>query len=157
MIRPFPYLIAGFVLMTTICAQNGPYNFGDLWKSWQAMKRVAFLEGFKEGAEDGAFEILTQLQIREQGGLDHDFLEKYGHEAELLDLDLVLLAEVISTLYVDPANSYIRLSDMIYVARDKLRGNISGDKLEIRLGVARKSAQRVFEVDKMLERRLKGQ
>ena len=52
-----------------------------------------------------------------------EFLERFGKGGMLLwGIELEVLAEVILSLYEDPANSYIPFSDMVSIAQDKLNG-----------------------------------
>ena len=53
-----------------------------------------------------------------------EFFERFGKagNALLWGIELEVLAEVILSLYEDPANSYIPFSDMVSIAQDKLNG-----------------------------------
>jgi hypothetical protein len=62
------------------------------------------------------------------------------------------LTDIISNLYKDPANSYILFGDMVYIARDSLKGNNASDALL----KARKNAIATFELNKKMKKMKRG-
>jgi hypothetical protein len=87
-----------------------PINSGRVWKSWNSFGRGLYLQGF----QDGAFSIVFHLG---QPSVDAKTMQ-----ATALRYDLSQIGDVMTNLYSDPANAYIGLSAMVYIARDKLDG-----------------------------------
>lgn len=113
-------------LLTNALPQNPPptvppgferMNYGRQWNSWSNGVRQIWIQGFVEGQSD------TFLKIR-------DTLHASGAEKPWEDLknatfvfyDYDALCDVMTNLYADAANTYIRYGATIYIARDKLSG-----------------------------------
>lgn len=128
-------VVAGVMLFVTpLIAQQSPEipglpgmslgNFGREWNLWSDSIRLMYLEGFVAGQSN------TYL------AMEHDVPEE---RREALRLKLftfygsVAIRDVMTSLYSDPANTFIRYSSMVYLARDK----ISGKDIEAMLRRAR--------------------
>jgi len=87
-----------------------PINSARLWKSWNSFGRFLYLRGFQDGASSILFR-LGQLSV-----------DVKTLQATALRYDLSQIRDVMTSLYSDPANAYIGLSAIVYIARDKLDG-----------------------------------
>jgi len=133
-------------LPTILNAQR--QNYRQIWKSWNEYQQYIYLWGFKDGA-GSSFTVATNAAVPELMAPDGtqfsasllEFLERFGkaRNALLWGIELEVLAEVILSLYENPANSYIPFSDMVSIAQDKLRGR----PVEERLIKAREGAELV--------------
>jgi hypothetical protein len=83
-----------------------PVDSGRLWKSWSAYERLVYLRGFHDGSFY-AIEHSAPPQAIKEIALRYGFTQ---------------IRDVITSLYSDPANAYINLSAMVFIARDKLDG-----------------------------------
>ena len=108
-------------------------NYGSFWLSRQVPWRTAYVAGFQAGIAH-ACAVLT-MQYPEKEFIDRFWID--------LDLEFAppLLIPVVTSLYEDPANSFIAPEEMLYIARDKLRGEDIHKKLIIK----RKNAERLYE------------
>src|SRR5205823_6846189 len=118
--------IAVLLLFVASTARNqtDPVNFGEAWKSWPNDVRVVYLQGFMDGQSETHLAYFNVLPPKSREALARRTFLRY---------DLPILRDVITDLYRDPANTYIRLAVMIYIARDKL----DGIEIEQRLRYAR--------------------
>ena len=112
-----PAILTAFVVALTLPAYAcitapgmEPINSARLWKSWNSLGRFLYLRGF----QDGASSIVLRLG---QPSVDVKTLQ-----ATALRYDLSQIGDVMTSLYSDPANAYIGLSAIVYIARDKLDG-----------------------------------
>jgi hypothetical protein len=90
-----------------------PVNSAKQWKSWNSYERLVYLRGFMDGS---SHVVLHRL------GTSFDEMTKKNLEATTLRYDLEQIRAVTTSLYSDPANAYISLSAMVFIARDKLDG-----------------------------------
>ena len=89
------------------------FDYGKQWKSWNEAARSAYIIGFVAG-QDSTFVAVRQdlpPKLREPLRLKTSTL--YDENA---------IRDAMTSLYDDPANTYIRSNVMIYIARDKLAG-----------------------------------
>jgi hypothetical protein len=110
----------------TSCTPGGMGNGYELldqgrqWNSWSKLDRLIYLEGFVDG-QSNTFLILSQdLPVDRQKPLTQRTFTFYKKAA---------LADVMTSLYSDPANTYVALTSMVYIARDKLGGKDTGASL----------------------------
>ena len=85
-----------------------PINSARLWKGWNSSDRLLYLWGFRDGLSQVAIHLLETPNETTR--------------AAALRYELSQISEVITNLYSDPANAYIRLGAMVFIARDKLDG-----------------------------------
>ena len=129
-------LISFFILKPQIVAQDR-YNYADVWNGWDNYTRYVYLWGFLDGG-DATYGIAGEYWINEGDWFKEPELPKVKivREKTHLFFDLKVIREVITELYKDPANSYITFTKVIYIARDKLKG----DNIEESIRQARKEA-----------------
>ena len=99
-------------------------NYGQRWNGWSADRHWVYLEGFIDGQSGTFFRLSKEIPPERVQPLREESFVVY---------DVGVLADVITSLYADPANTYINFESMIYIARDKL----SGKDIDIRLRRAR--------------------
>jgi hypothetical protein len=92
-----------------------PTNSAKLWKSWPSSDRLFYLWGFQDGSSSVAFDSLEHA--------------KENAQKIALRYDLSQIRDVMTRLYSDPANAYINLSSMVFIARDILDGKKSEELL----------------------------
>jgi hypothetical protein len=93
---------------------------GRQWSLWSQLDRLIYLEGFVDG-QSNTFQLLSpDLPADRQKALTQRTFTFYKKSP---------LADVMTSLYSDPANTYISPSSMVYIARDKLAGKQIGASL----------------------------
>jgi hypothetical protein len=113
------------VSATDMPAQNdGPFNYGRRWNAWSLLSRSIYLEGFRDGQSHAYFALVDDLPQARRESIRLATFTFYDADA---------LGSVMTSLYADPANTYIQHDDMVYIARDKL----SGKDVELALRSAR--------------------
>lgn len=121
-------IILAFLATANISAQDELVNYGRDWNRWSNAARSIYLDGFIDGQSKTYFALRADLPPHRQEPLRNETFTFYGNEA---------LRDVMTSLYSDPANTYVSFGSMIYVARDKL----SGKDVEPMLREARKSGR----------------
>lgn len=106
--------------------QVNKINFGRRWQSWSEGMRLLYIDAFRDGQSE------TYLAFDESLHLPAEPRERL-RKALFLFYDSDVLGPVMTDLYKAPANTFISLSAMIYIARDKL----SGEDVEPNLRYAR--------------------
>jgi len=110
-----------FLSNQSISLSQTPYNYGKMWKSWSSQVQFIYIKGFIDGVISGVYKYHIYDTCTNNEG-------KLPELPEIISEQLISMSElegihnVVSDLYKDPANSYIGLENMIYIARDKLRG-----------------------------------
>ena len=99
-----------------------PINSAKPWKSWSSSDRLLYLWGF----QDGSLHSFNQPDPIDE--TTKQTLQKTLQKTALR-YDLSQIRDVMTRLYSDPANAYISLSAMVYVARDILDGKNSEELL----------------------------
>jgi hypothetical protein len=89
------------------------FNHGREWNSWSNEFRSIYLAGFIDGGGSTFREVLTDLPPERREPLRLQ-------TATLFEADAI--RDVMTSLYSDPANTYIPYDSMVYIARDKLSG-----------------------------------
>jgi hypothetical protein len=97
-----------------------PFNSGRVWKSWNSFDRLLYLRGFQDGSSQVVFHYLGPI---------YDENAKKTTQKTALRYDLSQIGDVMTRLYSDPANAYIGLSAMVFIARDILDGKKSEELL----------------------------
>ena len=99
---------------TGTTAQDGPlFNYGRRWNAWSPSSRSIYLEGFKDGQSRTYFAVWNDLPQARREPIRLATFTLYDADA---------LNDVMTSLYADPANTYVQSDDMVYIARDKLSG-----------------------------------
>ena len=99
-------------------------NFGSMWKGWSNEVRLIYLDGFIGGRSETFLVVFDSLSPEARGSLRLRTTVLYNPD---------VLRDVMTDLYSDPANTFVRFEVMVYIARDKL----SGREVESRLRSAR--------------------
>ncbi len=89
------------------------FNYGQEWNTWSNGSRYIYLEGFVDGQSSTYVAVLGDLPPDRREPLRLQTFMFYGATA---------LRDVMTSLYADPANTFIRYDAMVYIARDKLSG-----------------------------------
>lgn len=101
-------------------------NYGRRWNAWSGESRSIYLEGFVDGQSHTYLLLTNDLPKDRRESLRMQTFTFYDGSA---------IRDVMTSLYSDPANTYITFDSMVYIARDKL----AGQDIESRLREARKS------------------
>jgi hypothetical protein len=101
-------------------------NYGRAWKAWSNRDRLIYLRGFVDGQNHTSMSLQNDLPADRRDRLVQQTFTFYKSDA---------LVEVMTSLYSDPANTFITPAAMLYIARDKL----AGKDIEALLRSARKS------------------
>jgi hypothetical protein len=100
--------------------------YGRQWNTWSNTDRSIYLIGFVDGQSRTYNSLLYDLPAERREPLRLKTFTFYRNGA---------LLDVMTSLYSDPANTYIALGSMVYVARDKL----AGKDIEVLLRNARRN------------------
>lgn len=105
-------------------APNGQelFNYGRQWNSWSNGSRSIYLEGFVDGQSNTYQLLVNDLPAVRREPLRLQTFTFYDRD---------VLRDVMTSLYSDPANTYIRYNSMVYIARDKLNGNDTEPRLKL--------------------------
>jgi len=114
-------LAIGFWPGTAICQgaatalpQEELFNYGQEWTAFSNPMRWVYLRGFVDGQSNTYLAMIDDVQLDRRETLR---LQTFTF------FDAVALSAVMTSLYADPANAFIRYEAMVYIARDKLNGN----------------------------------
>jgi hypothetical protein len=88
-------------------------DFGTEWRSWTNTLRTIYLDGFMSGQSSTFLAVYNDLPVDRREVI---------RKATFLFYDIPAIAAVMTDLYKDPANTFIRHGAMVYIARDKLSG-----------------------------------
>jgi hypothetical protein len=88
-------------------------NYGREWNVWPNGSRSVYLEGFVDGQSHTYLLLQNDLPAERREPLR---LRTYTF------YDSTVLRDVMTSLYSDPANTYVAYDSMVYIARDKLGG-----------------------------------
>jgi hypothetical protein len=100
-------------------------NYGRQWHTWSNASRTVYLEGFVDGLSNTFSSLRNDLPADRREPLRLQIFTFFDSD---------VLRDVMTNLYSDPANTYIRYDSMVYIARDRL----GGKDTEPRLRLARK-------------------
>lgn len=130
------------------CLAQEPVNYGKMWNSWSDYMRNIYIMGLKDGIQKQiTLPFIAQLKIEET-----DVFDKYLKDSEVVKTeekgnrilwDFIMfddeaIRNVMTDLYKDPANAYISIFYMSYLAYRKLKG----DSIDVLLREAREEALR---------------
>lgn len=122
------HFMLGLVVVGTVVvqllAQDELFNYGRQWNTWSNLSRSVYLQGFVDGQSNTYRVLSNDLPAARREPLRLQTFTFYDADA---------LRDVMTNLYSDPSNTYIRYDSMVYLARDKL----SGKNIEPALRVAR--------------------
>jgi hypothetical protein len=93
--------------------RSEPINYGRAWNSLFDPVRLVYVQAFMEGQASTYSAVFNDLPLTSRERL---------RKATFLFYEPAVLRDVMTDLYKDPANTYIRFDLMVYIARDKLSG-----------------------------------
>jgi hypothetical protein len=99
-------------------------NYGRQWNAWSNRDRSIYLIGFVDGQSQTYISLEDDLPAERRERLRLQTFTFYNTST---------LRDVMTSLYSDPANTYIAHGSMVYIARDKL----GGKDIEVLLRTAR--------------------
>jgi len=105
----------------TISLSQTPYNYGKMWESWPSIAQITYIEGFISGVLDGVYKYRFYKTCPNSESEYPKLPEKISEQL-ISTSEIEGIWKVVSDLYKDPANAYIDIDNMIYLAHDKLRG-----------------------------------
>jgi len=131
--------LAGILIFMFMCSlhcssqKQEKLNWGEIWLSMNSADRVIFFTGVREGMFYSVLDILTDpsasgLSDTQKELLTYYFWKKLSGVQE----NVLVLTDIITNLYKNPENSYIRFSYMIDIAIKKLKGEPTEKLLEKR-------------------------
>jgi hypothetical protein len=141
-------LLLGIVLGWNSAFSADVQDYGKIWKAWGKGGQRAYLWGFIDGGGYAMRTVLDEIFASDKRGgkVPKPFYENIRVKTATL-YDESKMIDIITSLYKDPANSYIWFQDMVYIARDSLSGkDVTAAILE-----ARRSARINYELSKKLE------
>jgi hypothetical protein len=89
------------------------FNYGQQWNMWSDRDRLVYLSGFVDGQNHTVVSLRDALPADSRERLWRETFVRYPQDT---------LADVMTSLYADPANTFITHASMVYMARDKLAG-----------------------------------
>jgi hypothetical protein len=111
------FSLASFVLLlfalSTNSGQKELFSYGREWSAWSNVSRSIYLEGFVDGQSNTYLAVVNDLPPERREPLRLQTFTLYETDS---------IRDVMTSLYADPANTYIRYDSMVYIARDKLNG-----------------------------------
>ncbi len=131
------------------CLADDPYNYALVWKGWSDQARIAYLWGARDGGGQTYLAAgFGWLPPGEFGRKPESERVSRVRKKTMLLFEESALTPVISDLYRDPANAFVPLIDMTFIARDKLQGSAIDDSL-------REARKRAVQVQEYTERQKK--
>jgi hypothetical protein len=89
-----------------------PFKYGTRWLQWDEHERDIYLEGFVDGGS-----VYFEFMLRQPERVRKEVFSK---TTVMYNSDV--LSPVVTSLYKDPANVFIRYDSMVFIARDKIAG-----------------------------------
>ena len=114
-----PFTALAVATFIVLCAATTPaqderlFDYGRQWNSWSNFSRSTYLLGFVDGQSHTYNALFNDLPATRREPLRLQTFTFYDSDA---------IRDVMTSIYADPANTYIRHNSMVYVARDKLAG-----------------------------------
>jgi len=101
-------------------------NYSEFWVSMDSADRVIFFMGVREGMLYSTLDIFTDAFASGLSDLSNTEKEIFSYylwkKLSGLQENILVLIDIITSLYKYPENSYIRFSCMIDIAIKKLKG-----------------------------------
>ncbi|MBI4455432.1 MAG: hypothetical protein HY644_05980 [Acidobacteria bacterium] len=110
------------LLLATTAFSAEPFNYAELWRSWNPITREAYITGAVDGIAEAYFTTISAVapdkitrdplppEVRK--ATDKLFV-RYAREQ---------IGSVMTDLYKDPANAFVSTLNMFFLARDKIEG-----------------------------------
>mgnify|MGYP001080392219 CR=1 FL=1 len=135
--------------MKISCLANESSSSGEFWNSMDDNNKEVYIWGIREGIVMCMEQITERFLVpasknKENTAIIEAILEDYYQFVMLFRADdyettlnlLKTVVNIVSDLYKDPANTYVNISDMCFLASRKLRG----EPIDSLLGELRKKA-----------------
>ena len=102
-------------------------NWGETWNYLSNDERILYCVGMRDGMAKGIFVCVEWMHINitnsEKSRLPKlDFVIKFDQYCDFLSSNTDVVIKVVSNLYLNPSNSYISITDMCFIAYQKLKG-----------------------------------
>ena len=138
-------ILVAILLMIIISniAYSQPYNYAKLWNSMNSFSRHIYIKGVVDGISEAYFFTISNVAPDKFAKTPEPLEVKKVREKLFVRYTQDQIPDVITSLYSDPANSYISMIDMFFLARDK----IEGKSIEYKLMNARKSAMDSYKLN----------
>lgn len=99
--------------------EGNPTDYSRVWQSWGEVGRTAYVLGFMEGEINGVIDSTDWFR----GKIDARTLNQYSDiPLKSAGMTTVVLANIVSELYRDPANSLVPFSQILTIGREKVAG-----------------------------------
>ena len=143
-------LLLGIALGWNFAFSADMQDYNKIWKAWGKRGQTAYIWGFIDGGGYAMRTVLDEIFASDKRGskAPKAFYENIRVKTATL-YDESKIIDVITNLYKEPANSYIWIQDMVYIARDSL----SGKDVTTAILEARRSAIINYQLNKKLERK----
>jgi hypothetical protein len=126
-----------------------PYNYAELWRSWNIVAREAYITGVVDGIAEAFIVTLKNLVPDKLGKSPTPTGVKKTTDKLFVRHTKNRIRDVMTDLYKDPANSFIHKVDMFFLARDKIEGKDIGKGLM----EARKKAMEIHQLNEYMQRK----
>lgn len=135
------FFLVFFLAKTSLAAE--PYNYAELWRSWNVVARDAYISGAVDGIAEAYFVTMTVVAPSKVAKTPPPPEVKKATDKLFVRYARDQIQGVMTDLYNDPANAFIASLDMFFLARDKIEGK------DIRKGLmeARKKAMDVHQLN----------
>lgn len=117
-----------FIITKTAVAAE-PYNYAELWKSWNIAAREAYISGVCDGIAKAFFVTMTTVAPDKFAITPTPAEVKEITDKLFVRYTRDQIRDVITDMYNDPANGFIETLDMFFLARDKIEGKDIGKGL----------------------------
>ena len=119
------------------CLAQASLNYGEFWNSLSDREKTIYFIGMRDGIAKGGCDCAERfsayMKEEESRQVGYDFLDEYYQYDQFLSSNRDVIIKVISDLYKDPANTYIYVSEICFLAYRKLKGeSIESSLMELR-------------------------
>ena len=132
---------------TAVAAE--PYNYAELWRSWNIVAREAYISGVVDGIAEAFIVTMTTVAPDKVAKTPVPAEVKKTTDKLFVRYTREQIRDVITDLYKDPANGFINTLNMFFLARDK----IEGKDIEKGLMEARKKTMDTHQLNEDMQRR----
>jgi len=117
----FAILLLLLAFTKTVLA-GGPYNYSELWRSWNIVTREAYISGVVDGIAKAYFVTMTVVAPDKFSKTPQPTEVKKTTDKLFVRYTRDQIRDVITDLYKDPSNAFISTLDIFFLARDKIEG-----------------------------------
>ena len=126
-------LIFIMISLALISSTKGgePTNFGKFWNEILTdSEKEVYVSAFVRGFYLGYDAAISDWAIKEVMGANFDSIMADRSTRRKLDVGIGVLVRQVTELYKDPANTYIPVDLLIYIAADRIAGEYVEDRLQ---------------------------